>query len=66
MSTEPKKSKPDWKVLTKRGDKLGSQIGVGFNHTSGAGGFTLLMDAQPIPREDGQIELVVFPIQTRE
>lgn len=64
MSDE-KKSKPDWKVLTKRGDELGSQIGVGFNHKAGAG-MTILMDAQPIPRSDGQIELVVFPNQSNE
>jgi hypothetical protein len=48
MSNADIKNKPDWKVLTKRGEDLGSQIGVGFNHKSGAG-MTILMDAQPIP-----------------
>ena len=65
MTDENKKQKPDWKVLTKRGEALGSQIGVGFNHKAGQG-ITILMDAQPLPNKDGQLELVVFPVQSNE
>jgi hypothetical protein len=65
MADENKRQKPDWKVLTKRGEALGSQIGVGFNHKAGQG-ITILMDAQPLPNKDGQLELVVFPIQSNE
>ncbi len=65
MPKENQKNIPNWKVITKRGEELGSQIGVGFNHHSG-GGMTILMDAQPILGSDSQIELVIFPIKSNE
>lgn len=52
MTDESKKQRPDWKVLTKRSEDLGSQIGVGFNHKAGQG-ITILMDAAPLPNKDG-------------
>lgn len=41
------------------GTRVGSRLGVVFNHKKGEG-FTIYLDAQPIPK-DGQIELVAFP-----
>lgn len=59
MTQETAKKSPDWKVVTKGRKRLGSTIGVGFNHSTK--GITFLLDAAPIPNEDRQIELVVFP-----
>ena len=42
-----------------RGNRIGARLGVVFNHSKGDG-FTILLDAQPIPHE-GQIELVAYP-----
>ena len=42
-----------------RGNRIGARIGVVFNHNVGEG-FTILLDAVPIPNE-GQIELVAYP-----
>lgn len=42
-----------------RGSRIGARLGVAFNHKNGEG-FTIYLDAQPIPL-DGQIELVAYP-----
>lgn len=42
-----------------RTTRIGSRIGVVFNHRSGEG-FTVYLDAVPIPM-DGQIEIVCYP-----
>ncbi len=59
----PKPNKPDQYVYAivpnGRGNRIGARLGVVFNHKTG-GGFTLYLDAVPIPK-DGQIELVGYP-----
>ncbi len=45
-------------VANGRGEKIGSSIGVAFNNKS-ENGFTMYLDAQPIPI-DGQVKLVVL------
>lgn len=59
----PKDNKPDLFVYAVipngRGNRIGSRLGVVFNHKTG-GGFTLYLDAVPIPN-GGQIELVAYP-----
>ena len=47
------------RVPTENGmTKIGSQIGVGFEHNEG-GGYNIILDAVPIP-ENGRISLVAF------
>lgn len=42
-----------------RSTRIGSRIGVVFNHKAGDG-YTIYLDATPIPL-DGQIEIVCYP-----
>ena len=61
-TTNTPKKTPDYYVHATvpngRGNRIGSRIGAIFNHNKGDG-FTILLDAQPIPSE-GQIELVAY------
>lgn len=60
---QQKENKPDLFVYAVipngRGTRIGSRLGVVFNHKTG-GGFTIYLDGVPIP-VDGQIELVAYP-----
>lgn len=42
-----------------RSTRIGSRIGVAFNHKAGEG-LTIFLDAQPFPM-DGQVEIVCYP-----
>jgi hypothetical protein len=59
----PKKNTPDFYVHAvvpnDQGNRIGASLGRVFNHKKGEG-FTLYLDAQPIPN-NGQIELVAYP-----
>ena len=61
-NTEQKRA-PDFHihaiVPNGRGNRIGSRIGVAFNHNKGDG-FTIYLDAQPIPYS-GKIELIAYP-----
>ena len=63
MTQEVQTKGPDLFIYTKipdgRGDRIGSRIGVAFQHKEKMG-FTLYLDAQPIPL-DGRIQLIAFP-----
>ena len=65
--TEKQKNMPDFNIHATipqgRGTRIGARIGVAFKHGKGEG-FTLYLDAQPIPL-DGQIELVAYPPTTQ-
>ena len=58
--------KPDYfvhaTIPTQNGSRIGSKLGVAFNHYKG-GGLSVYMDGIPIARE-GQVELVIYPIQS--
>ncbi len=58
----PKKNKPNFYVYAtvpyEDKSKVGASIGRVFNHKTG-GGFTIYLDAVPIPNE-GQVELVAY------
>jgi hypothetical protein len=61
--TQDQPNKPALNVFTRvpapdGSSKLGSQIGVGFEHKEG-GGYNIILDAVPIP-EKGRISLVAF------
>lgn len=62
-TNQPPKKTPSYYVHATvpngRGNRIGARIGVVFNHNVGEG-FTILLDAVPIPNE-GQIELVAYP-----
>lgn len=62
------KNTPDFNVhaVVPKGveSRIGSQIGCVFNHNNG-GGFTILLDANPIPNLDGQIKLVAYPVNNK-
>ncbi|HZV71389.1 MAG TPA: hypothetical protein VFG10_17660 [Saprospiraceae bacterium] len=70
MSKKSPKKKPDFHVFTKvpdghEGYRIGSKLGVGFNHNSKESGLTFFLDAMPFPI-NGRIELVAFKPQTDE
>lgn len=65
--TTPLKNTPNFNVHAVvpdgRGTRIGSRIGVVFNHKNGQG-FSMYLDAQPIPLE-GRIELVAYPYEPK-
>ena len=68
MTDQNQKKKPALNVFTRRKNAdgttgLGSQIGVGFDHSNG-NGFTICLDAMPFPI-DGRLDLVAFPIKSK-
>ena len=46
-----------------RQNRIGSKIGVAFNHKNGEG-MTIILDALPIP-VDGQAQLVAYPYEPK-
>lgn len=68
MTQETETRKPALYIYTKvaegNKDRIGSRIGVAFNHKESEG-LNIILDAQPLPIE-GRIQLVGFPPKEKE